>query len=128
MLEHNLHHSPWIRWLLAGTGLLALLLGVVGIFVPVLPTTPFILLAAFCFARSSARFHRWLLDHHISGPLIRDWALHRSIPLRIKRLAYGLMALSFGSSILIVPLVWLKVLLAVLGLVLAWGLWRITTR
>lgn len=128
MLEHQPHHSATVRWLLAGTGLLALLLGIVGIFVPVLPTTPFLLLAALCFARSSARFHRWLLDHHISGPLIRDWALHRSIPLRIKRFAYLLMALSFGSSILIVPMLWLKAVLAIVGIVLAAVLWRIPSR
>ncbi len=117
-----------LRWLLAGVGLLALVLGIVGIFVPVLPTTPFILLAAVCFARSSERFHRWLLDHHLSGPLIREWALHRSIPRKIKRFAYLLMVLSFGSSILIVPALWLKGLLAVLGIVLAAVLWRFPSR
>jgi len=128
VLEHNPHRSPMLRWLLAGVGLLALVLGIVGIFVPVLPTTPFILLAAVCFARSSERFHRWLLDHHLSGPLIREWALHRSIPRKIKRFAYLLMVLSFGSSILIVPALWLKGLLAVLGIVLAAVLWRFPSR
>ena len=54
-------------------GSLALVLGVIGVFVPLLPTTPFILLAAWCFLRSSPRFHAWLTTHPRFGPIIRDW-------------------------------------------------------
>jgi uncharacterized membrane protein YbaN (DUF454 family) len=66
--------SPaWLRavWLLGGA--LALATGVVGIFLPLLPTTPFVLLAAFCFARGSPRWEAWLLAHPRFGPLVRDW-------------------------------------------------------
>jgi len=123
-----LHESPFVRLLYLGAGFLALLLAVLGAILPVLPTTPFVLLAAACFARGSERFHRKLLENRIAGPIIREWQLYHSIPLRVKRWAYLLMAISFGSSILIVPELWQKVMLVVIGSVLAFYLWRIPER
>lgn len=79
------------RTLLIGAGGIALLLGVIGIVVPGLPTTPFVLLAAACFSRASPRLHGWLLNQRYLGPLIRDWECHRSLPRRIKWLAISLM-------------------------------------
>lgn len=72
-------------------GAFCLLLGIIGIFLPVMPTTPFILLAAACFARGSERIHRWLMAHPRLGPLVYDWQVHRSIPLRAKCLAIVMM-------------------------------------
>ena len=69
-------------WLLAGA--LALALGVIGIALPLLPTTPFLLVAAFAFAKSSQRLHRWLLDHNVFGALIDDWQRYRAIDRRAK--------------------------------------------
>lgn len=109
-------------------GFATLLLGILGLFLPILPTTPFVLLAAACFARGSERFHRCLMDHHLTGPLVREWYQHRSMPPGAKGWAYFLLAVSFGSSILIVPTGWLKIVLAVLGVVLATALWRIPVR
>ncbi|OQW42108.1 MAG: hypothetical protein A4S08_01525 [Proteobacteria bacterium SG_bin4] len=123
-----LHESPFVRLLYLGAGFLALLLAVLGAILPVLPTTPFVLLAAACFARGSERFHRKLLENRIAGPIIREWQLYHSIPPRVKRWAYLLMAISFGSSILIVPELWQKVMLVVIGSVLAFYLWRIPER
>lgn len=104
------------------------MMGVLGAVLPVLPTTPFVLLAAFCFARSSARFHNKLLANRIAGPIIREWCQYRSIPRRAKHWAYLLMALSFCSSILLVPAVWQKVMLAVIGIILAVFIWRVPVR
>ena len=65
-------------------GFISLALGALGIFVPLLPTTPFLLLSAFAFANSSERMHQWLLDHDIFGPLIDNWRQHRAISRRAK--------------------------------------------
>ena len=84
----------WQRVLWGAAGGLALLLGLVGIFLPVLPTTPFVLLAAFCLSRSSSRAEQWLLNHPRLGPMVRDWRQRRAIPLRAKQLAWVMMAAS----------------------------------
>jgi len=124
----QLHKSAFIRWLYFGTGLTALLMGILGIFLPVLPTTPFVLLAAGCFARSSERFHLLLLNHRIAGPIIREWCECRSMPRKVKHWAYLFMTLSFGSSILIVSSLWLKGMLVLLALLLAFLIWRVPVR
>jgi uncharacterized membrane protein YbaN (DUF454 family) len=65
-------------------GFTSLILGALGIFVPLLPTTPFLLVAAFAFANSSERLHQWLLNHNIFGPFIDNWRQHRAISRRTK--------------------------------------------
>jgi uncharacterized membrane protein YbaN (DUF454 family) len=95
---HHRHPIP-VRLLFAALGTLFVLLGVLGLFLPVLPTTPFLLLATACYARSSRRIFNWLLNHPHFGPLIREWREHRSMPYRAKRNALWLIALSFGISI-----------------------------
>ena len=76
-----------LGWLLFG-------LGFVGAFVPVLPTTPLMLLALWCFSRSSDRFHDWLYTHKIFGPPLQQWQEHRVIPLAAKLIAVFFMAAS----------------------------------
>lgn len=73
-----------MRGVLFVAGLLFVALGFVGAFLPVLPTTPFLILAAACFARSSRRFESWLLDHPRFGPLLRDWRQRGAIPRKAK--------------------------------------------
>lgn len=77
-------------WLLFGV--LALVLGAAGTVLPLLPTTPFVLLAAFCFARSSPRLHDWLLSHRLFGPLIENWRRHGAIDRRTKIVSLSVMA------------------------------------
>ena len=86
-------------WLLIG--LTSLALGIAGVVLPLLPTTPFVLLSAYCFARSSPRLHDWLLAHRLFGPLIRNWQHHGAITPRAKMLALLSMAAVFGISFLI---------------------------
>jgi uncharacterized protein len=80
-----------MRILFAALGCLFVVIGVVGIFVPLLPTTPFLLLASACFARSSKRLHNWLRTHGTFGRLLRDYEDGRGIPLRGKILAMAMM-------------------------------------
>ncbi|MFB4394292.1 YbaN family protein [Pseudomonas sp. LS_2] len=98
-----------MRYLLLAVGWLSVALGVLGIFLPVLPTTPFLLLAAACFARSSPRFHAWLVNHPRLGPWIRDYLNGDGIPLRAKVYAIGLMWVSISVSCYLVPLFWARV-------------------
>lgn len=80
-------------------GLVALLLAALGAVLPLLPTTVFLLVAAFAFARSSNRWHAWLLSHRVFGPLIADWRDHRAIDRRAKILSAASMAAVFGISL-----------------------------
>lgn len=86
-----------VFWM-AGGGL-ALALGLAGIVLPLLPTTPFLLLAAFCFARSSPRLEMWLVEHPRLGPPIRHWRAEGAIAPRAKGLALIAIAATFGLSL-----------------------------
>ncbi|KPB70425.1 YbaN family protein [Pseudomonas cannabina] len=98
----------WVRYLLAAVGWLSVALGVIGIFLPVLPTTPFLLLAAACFARSSPRFYHWLINHRQLGPWIRDYLEGNGIPLKGKVYAIGMMWASISLSCYLVPSNWAR--------------------
>jgi uncharacterized membrane protein YbaN (DUF454 family) len=96
----------WLRLAWLSAGALALATGVVGVFLPLLPTTPFVLLAAFCFARGSKRCEAWLLGHPRFGPMVRNWRDHHAIPLRAKQLAWTMMALGSAWSWWMLPSPW----------------------
>ena len=72
------------KWILVTIGIIAVSLGMIGVFVPLLPTTPFLLLAAACFVRSSERLYTWLIHHKWFGDYIRHYREHRAITLRAK--------------------------------------------
>ena len=105
-IPQSRHRS--VRYTLLAIGWLSVLLGVIGIFVPVLPTTPFLLLAAACFVRSSRRFYLWLVEHKHLGPWIRDYLEGNGIPLKGKVYAIGLMWASIGLSCYLVPMPWAR--------------------
>ena len=83
----RLHASPAVRALLIALGWIFVVIGLIGVVLPLLPTTPFLILAAACFARGSERFYRWLLSSRLFGPVIREWRQTRSVPPRAKRTA-----------------------------------------
>ena len=127
--HHYEHGSPVVRALFFVAGIVALAFGVAGIFLPVLPTTPLVLLAAACFARSYRPFHEWLIAHRLFGPLVREWHEHRSIPYRTKVFAIGMMAGTLTVSIVFfVDPPWLKAALAVFGVALGVYMYRLPSR
>lgn len=129
MSQHRPHRSRTVRWLLWAAGSLALGLGLLGVVLPGLPTTPFVLLAAACYAKASPRLHAWLLNHRLLGPMLRDWEQHRSLTRRTKTVAVVSMTLMVSLSIwsfrgrLIAQLA-----LVLLGAIGAWVVLRIPTR
>ncbi|MCA0938775.1 YbaN family protein [Yangia mangrovi] len=86
-----------IAWLALGG--LALGAGVIGIVLPLLPTTPFVILAAFAFSKSSPRLHRFLVEHPRFGPMIADWTAHGAIAPRYKALAVSMMLAALTLSV-----------------------------
>lgn len=112
-----------LLWTLAG--LICVALGMVGVFLPLLPTVPFMLLAAFCFARGSERFHHWLVNHPRFGPAIQDWHRHGAVSRKGKRAATIAVAVTFSISILLgLPTHVLMIQAGVLGCVLVFLLTR----
>ncbi len=93
----------WQRWGWLVTGVISLVVGVIGIALPLLPTTPFILLAAFCFSKGSARYERWMLNHRQFGPMVRNWRARRAVPRRAKQLAWGMMTVSSVAAWWLLP-------------------------
>ncbi|QHS10787.1 YbaN family protein [Sinimarinibacterium sp. NLF-5-8] len=119
----------WQRILLIIAGFISLLLGIIGALLPVMPTTPFIILAAACFARSSERFHQMLLRNRIFGPLLVEWETHRSIPYRTKLIALAMLAVTLGSSVvLFVRPLQLQLAVAAVGVLVGIWLYRIPSR
>ncbi|MDD9878120.1 MAG: YbaN family protein [Magnetovibrio sp.] len=103
----NRAENCWMRWSLLAFGWANVGLGVIGIFVPGLPTTVFLLIAFWAFSKSSERFQNWLWTHPKLGPPIRDWHDHRVIPLKAKVLAAVMMASSFVYVAVFVAETWL---------------------
>ena len=95
-----------LRPVLVAIGTVALVLGVIGIFVPLLPTTPFLLLASACYLRGSKRMHEWLLSHGTLGAYIRAYEEGRGIPLRAKVLALAMMWPSIAYAAYRVGSIW----------------------
>ena len=105
------------RIVLILVGLTALALGALGVFLPLLPTTPFVLVAAIAFANSSERLHQWLLDHDIFGPLIENWRRYGAIsrPTKILSLV-SMVAIVLISWLLAVPTYVIVIQAAVLSM------------
>jgi uncharacterized membrane protein YbaN (DUF454 family) len=113
-----------LRYLLLGFALLCVLAGVIGIFVPGLPTTVFILMAGWAAARSSPRFSAWLENHRLFGSMLRDWRQNRAVSRRAKWSATAMMTICAVILFVTASHAWLaEAITALMAVVLMW-LWR----
>jgi len=114
----NKPQKPVVRFLMITGGVFSVVLGIIGIVLPILPTTPFFLLAAYLFVRSSENLYRWLLTHPIFGNYIRNYIHHKSISKSIKAFTLILLWSSILFSVYIMhekPIVQIALLLVALG-------------
>lgn len=102
--------TQFSRRLYLATGWICVCLGVIGIFLPLMPTTVFLLIAAWAFSRSSERWHRWLREHARFGEAIRAWEEHHAMPRRAKRIAFATLAASYAfTAYTYGPLSWVAI-------------------
>ncbi|TNF22270.1 MAG: DUF454 domain-containing protein [Deltaproteobacteria bacterium] len=122
------HHSPLVRALYVAAGTVSLVTGVIGILVPVLPTTPFILVATACYVKASPRLYDKILSNRVVGFPVYTWQVNRTVPRRVRVVAVTVVLLTFSTTIAFaVKPLWARLLMAALGLGLATFLWRLPT-
>lgn len=107
------------KYLLIVLGSLSLALGAVGIAIPVLPTTPFLLIALFCYLRSSQRLYDWLIHHRLFGTYLYNYVTFRAVPLQTKIFALVLLWAGLITSIILVDLLSVRLILLVVGVVVS---------
>jgi len=113
-----------VRWLLIAVGWLTLVLGIIGAFLPVVPTTPFVLVSAACFARSSPRFYRMLMTNKYVGPYLRAWRDERRIPRHAKIMATVMIILTLTpSTLLFIPILAVQILILAIGAAVIAYIW-----
>ena len=120
--------SKPIRILLITLGILSLVFGIIGIFLPVWPTTPFLLVSAACFARGSKRFYDWLLNNPLFGEYIRNYREGKGVEKKHRRIALvTLWGTILISSIFFVESWWIRAGLGVVAVVVTWHLFKLPT-
>ena len=110
--------SKTIRYLLIIFGTISLVLGIVGIVIPLLPTTPFLLLAAACYARSSEKFYTWLLTNRWFGNYLKNYYEGKGIPLQAKILTITILWTTIILSILILNIYWITFILLLIAVII----------
>jgi uncharacterized membrane protein YbaN (DUF454 family) len=120
--------NPATRVLFIALGWFCVISGMIGVVLPGWPTTIWIILATYFFARSSPRFYNWVMNHPIFGPLIRDWRDGKGMTARAKTIAVTTIVLTITVSVLVIPVVWVRVLLLVIMVTLSTYLLRLPTK
>ncbi|MEW6195181.1 MAG: YbaN family protein [Bacteroidota bacterium] len=117
-----------VNYLLIALGWICVVMGIIGIFVPVWPTTVFFLIAAWSFAKSSERFYSWLINHQKFGRFIRDYREHRGMQLKSKIIAVTMITFVIGSSaIFFTGELWLRIILVVIAAGVIWYILSLNT-
>ncbi len=115
--KKKLFISRPVKILLITTGTLFICIGIAGIFIPILPTTPFLLISAALYARSSKRFYDWLLNNRIFGRFIKDYREGKGIPLRIKIITIALLWITMGFSFFFATgIFWIRAVLVLIAI------------
>ena len=109
--------KSWLKYLLIVIGTLSVALGFLGIFLPILPTTPFLLLAAACYIRSSQRFYCWLINNRHCGKYIKDYREKKGIPLKLKIYVISLLWITIlVSAIFVIDILAIRILLILIAI------------
>lgn len=116
-----------LRPILVLLGSLSLALGVIGIFIPVLPTTPFLLFASFCYVRSSKKLYNWLLHHKVFGAYLYNYTVHRAVPKKTKIIAMVTLWPTLLFSLTLIPFIPVRVLVFLIGCIVSAHLLRLRT-
>lgn len=118
-----------MRIFLIIVGSVSLVLGILGIFLPMLPTTPFLLLSAAAWVKASPSLYEWLINHRVFGEYIRNFREYRAIPLRVKIISVSLVWLTIGYCIFAVvdEWWWAQVLMALLATAISWHILSFAT-
>ncbi|WP_455480814.1 YbaN family protein [Bartonella sp. B12(2025)] len=118
-MEKDFKISHLLRICTSILGWAMIVLGVIGVVLPIMPTVPFLLIASWCFARSSPRFHHWLHNHRVFGPPIKQWEEKRAISIVIKVFAVVSMVCGFLSFLVMIhPALWFALLIAAILLLI----------
>jgi uncharacterized protein len=121
--SEKLATAAWVRYLFAAAGFISLALGIIGVVTPILPTTPFILLSGYCFARGSQRFHTWIMNHKYFGPMIRAFRDEKRIPFRAKVLATVMIVVTMTATALVVKKIFAIAGMASVGVAVIIYIW-----
>jgi len=106
-----------IRRLLIVAGTFFVVMGIIGIFLPILPTTPFLLLAAWCYTRSSKRFYNWLINNKLFGNYIKNYREGRGVPLKVKVLSISFLWITILFSVFIIIInFWVRIILIIIAI------------
>lgn len=115
------------KHLLIAAGSLSLGLGILGIALPVLPTTPFLLITAYCYMRSSQKLYNWLMNHRLLGPYLYDYMMYRGVRRKARTAALLFLWLTLSISIVVVSSFHLKLLLGLIGIAVSIHLFMLKT-
>jgi uncharacterized membrane protein YbaN (DUF454 family) len=106
-----------LKWILITTGTIFVGLRILGIFIPILPTTPFLLLAAACYARSSKKFYDWLINNKLIGTYIKNYREGKGFPLKVKVFTISLLWITILFSVFfILHISWIKIILIIIAI------------
>jgi len=126
--EVSIHQNPVIRWIFLIGGFVLVGIGILGMFLPLLPTTIFFILAAWCFARSSSKFHHWLHNNRFFGKYLTNYRAKGGMTKGSKIFSIAILLLGIGSSMLFATQnLYIRILLAVIAIGVTWHLLAIKT-